>query len=227
MPPVGFQFLFAGSAHPDAPRRAASAAFAAEAGHLRAASGQPRQQIIQLRQFHLQLAFTAARVTRENIENELRAIDHAALGDFFDVALLHRGKIAVENDQRRVVGVRRRAHLFEFASANQRGGIRGVAHLKNRAGHFAAGAFRQFHEFGQRFPALLPRGHAGKARRALPADAHQEHAFRIRNRMLCFHARGGAKGSAMQPVQSIRRSSSAFAIQLIIRPIRGRGVNPL
>ena len=66
---VGFEFLFA---------RAAGADAAAEARKLFAASGEPRQQVIQLREFDLQLAFAGARVAGKNIEDELRAVNDAA-----------------------------------------------------------------------------------------------------------------------------------------------------
>src|SRR6266568_1541242 len=52
-------------------------------------SGQPWQHVIQLRQFNLQLALTAARMPGENVQNELRPIDHSAFCGFFDVSLLH------------------------------------------------------------------------------------------------------------------------------------------
>src|SRR5580704_2710100 len=61
-PPVGFEFLFARSACADS---------AAEPRKLFAASREPRQQIIQLRQLHLQLTFARPRVARKNIEDEL------------------------------------------------------------------------------------------------------------------------------------------------------------
>src|SRR5260370_5384230 len=48
----------------------------------------------------LQLAFAAPRVARENIENELRAVDHAAFRRFFNVALLHRREIAETTERR-------------------------------------------------------------------------------------------------------------------------------
>ena len=38
-------------------------------------AGEARQHIFQLRQFHLQTPFGGARAARENIENQLRAVD--------------------------------------------------------------------------------------------------------------------------------------------------------
>ena len=87
--PVGFQLRFARSAGADA---------AAQLRHFHAASRQPRQHVFQLRQFHLQLAFTSARVPRKNIENQLRPIDDAGVDDALDIALLRRREIVIEEN---------------------------------------------------------------------------------------------------------------------------------
>ncbi len=82
LPAVGFQLSFT---------RAAGADAAAELRHLDATPGQARQHVFQLRQLDLQLAFAGAGVPGKNIEDELRAVDHAALDDLFNVALLRSG----------------------------------------------------------------------------------------------------------------------------------------
>ncbi len=89
------EFLFTRSADADAPRattrptRAPAAAFPSEARHRSAFAGQPGKHVVELREFDLQLSFAAARMTRKNIQDQLRAVDHAALCGLFDVALLH------------------------------------------------------------------------------------------------------------------------------------------
>src|SRR5262249_24286517 len=134
-PAVRLQFLFARATNTDAPRPSAgsacpsSAALAAKARHRSALSCQPRQHIVSLRQFPLQLAFTAALVPRKDVENQLRPVDHSPLGGLFDVALLHRAEVAVENNQSRLVRRRLRADFFELAAADERRGIGGVAQL--------------------------------------------------------------------------------------------------
>jgi hypothetical protein len=65
----------------------------------------------------LQLAFAAARVTRKNVKNELRAIDDSAVGRFFDIALLNGRQIAIENYERRFVGGGFRANFVQLAVA--------------------------------------------------------------------------------------------------------------
>src|SRR5580704_597210 len=71
---VGFEFLFARAARPDA---------AAQPRKLFTTSGEPRQQIIQLREFHLELALARPRMARNNIEDELRAVDHTRADSLF------------------------------------------------------------------------------------------------------------------------------------------------
>src|SRR5262245_9017966 len=75
---VGFELGFAGTAGADS---------AAEARHLDAASGEPRQAVIQLREFDLQAAFASAGTRREDVENELCAVDDLGIQRFLEVAL--------------------------------------------------------------------------------------------------------------------------------------------
>ena len=78
---VGFKLGFA---------RSAGANAAAELRHLRTPAGKPRQHVLKLRQFNLELAFTSARVAGKDIENQLGAIDHAAVEFALQVAQLGR-----------------------------------------------------------------------------------------------------------------------------------------
>src|SRR5262249_19480528 len=153
--PVRLEFLFARAPYPDAtrstayPANSASAALTAETGHRRTLSGQPRQQIIELRQFHLQLSFPAARMPRENVENELRPIDDAACGGRFDIALLHGREITVEDDQRSTVRRGLRSNLIEFAAPDECRRIGLLANLEHCARDFRACASRQFDQLGE------------------------------------------------------------------------------
>src|SRR5437763_560727 len=76
---VGFELSFAWATGPDA---------AAELRHFRAAPGEARQHVFELRQFHLQLAFAGAGMGGENVEDQLGSVDHAHINNFFDIALL-------------------------------------------------------------------------------------------------------------------------------------------
>src|ERR1700676_1264431 len=85
-PAVGLEFLFAGASRADT---------AAQTREFFASAGQPGKQIIQLREFHLKLAFTGARMARENVEDQLRAINHAAAHAFFKIAKLPGSQIVI------------------------------------------------------------------------------------------------------------------------------------
>ena len=133
LPAVGFKLRFTGTAGANA---------AAELRHLHAAPGQPRQQILQLRQLHLQLAFSRARVPRKNVENQLRAVDHPPVNYFFNIALLRSAEIVIEKKKVGIHGRGRARNFFELAGADQRGRIGTVAPLQNLADNFGARAAR-------------------------------------------------------------------------------------
>src|SRR5208282_545732 len=82
-PAVGFELGFAlAAAHADA------------AGLPRQMSPeprQPRQQMLELRQFDLQLAFARPGALGEDVEDERRAVENFALEDFFEIAALRGG----------------------------------------------------------------------------------------------------------------------------------------
>ena len=141
-PPIGFKLGFTGTARADA---------AAELRHLHAAPGQTRQHVLQLRQFHLQLAFPRARVPRKNVEDQLRAVDHPPLDDFFDIALLRSSQIVIEEKQVGIHGRGRARNFLQLACADQSRGIGPVATLQNFTDNFRARASRQCAQFSQRF----------------------------------------------------------------------------
>src|ERR1700720_2606110 len=68
------------------------------------------------RDIDLQLSFAAARVSRKNIQNQLRAVDNAALGGGLNIPLLHRREIAIKDNQRRLVRGGFRANLVQLAA---------------------------------------------------------------------------------------------------------------
>ena len=59
---------------------------------------QPRQQVLQLRELDLQLAFARPRAPREDVEDQLRAIDDLAVERLLEVAQLRRRQLVVEDD---------------------------------------------------------------------------------------------------------------------------------
>jgi hypothetical protein len=103
--------------------------------------------VLQLRELDLQLAFVRARTLREDIENETGTIDDAALGEFFEIAFLHRTQRAIDQDQ---IGIERFAlqrQLFGLAGADEIARIRFVDARGQRADDARARRTRQLAEF--------------------------------------------------------------------------------
>ena len=84
---------------------------------------QARQQMLQLRQFHLQFAFARPGALRENIQDQRRAVQHLAAEDLFQIPALRRGK----SSSNTTVSTRWPAEsgeLLRFAAADERAGYR-------------------------------------------------------------------------------------------------------
>ena len=138
---IGFELGFA---------RAPGADTAAQLRHLDSAPAQPGQHVLQLRQLHLQLAFPGARMFRENVEDQLSAVDHAGVDQFLDVALLRSREVVIEQQQiggDRSGGAR---DLFQLAASDQGGRIGTVAMLQKLSDDLGAGTDRQRAQLGQR-----------------------------------------------------------------------------
>ena len=123
----------------------------------------------------------------ENIEDELGAVDHAALGNFFHVAELDGCEIVVHDHQRNVAHLRLGAYLFELAAADQGGRIERVADLKDGAGNGSPRALSQLFEFRQGIPAIERRLILLRSRTLPDADAHEQDALPIIDRLGGFH----------------------------------------
>src|SRR5208282_4359469 len=120
-----FKLLLARSARPNS---------AAEARKLFSASGQTREQVVQLREFHLELAFPRAGVASEDVEDQLSAVDDAAADSLFHVAKLHGSEVVVDDHERHVARFGFDANLVNLAATDEGGGIKGVAYLEQRPG---------------------------------------------------------------------------------------------
>ena len=104
---------------------------------------QARLQVHQLGQFHLQAAFPRAGPAREDIEDQLGAIQHPYLQGVFEVALLGGREIVVEHHQIGANGTGQRSQFTDLALAQQRGGLRRLARLADAVQHERARARRQ------------------------------------------------------------------------------------
>jgi hypothetical protein len=103
--------------------------------------------VLQLRELDLQLAFVRASALREDVENQSGAVDDAALGELFEVALLHRAQAPVDQDQ---VGIERLAlelELLGLAGADEIARIGLVDASGQRADDAGARRTRKLSEF--------------------------------------------------------------------------------
>ena len=160
----------------------------AQPRHGRSVSGQARQQVVQLREFHLQLAFPGARAAREDIEDQLRAVEHLHVQRLFQIALLRGRQLAIENHHVGFVQVDQRLQLFHFAGADLRGRI----------------DLRAAIESGSRPRALPP---SRRATPVPPANPRRRIA-RIRRPTTCAAPRGPS-GSGRPGSQLLRRLTKA------------------
>ena len=159
---IDLQLRLAGSATPDS---------TGEARERVVPSDQPRQQVLELRQFHLQLAVGALRSLREDVEDELCPIENAQRGGLADVARLRGSQIPIEHEQ--VGSERHRAHqdLLQLAFADQRAGIDLAARLQDHVEHLHVRGARQLLELLQRSLRRRPIAGMDADENGAPGDA--------------------------------------------------------
>ena len=86
---IDFELGFTGTASTDT---------ASEAGHHDALAGEAGHEVIELREFYLQLAFAGTGTGCEEIEDELGAIENFEIEFAFEIALLRWGQFAIEEN---------------------------------------------------------------------------------------------------------------------------------
>ncbi len=138
---VDFQLRFTRTPHADA---------AALPRQVRPHAGQPRQQILQLRQLDLQLAVLRLRALRKNIENQLRPIQNLPLENLLQIAALRGTQLIVENHRADVLLLAKLRQFARLARPDVIGRRRRGPPLDRRIHHLAAGALHQFAQFLQR-----------------------------------------------------------------------------
>ena len=130
---------------------------AALALKMRPATNQPRGHVLQLRQLHLQLALVALCTLRKDVEDQPRAIDHAAAQQLFQVAFLDRRQLMVDQHQ---IGIQRRTQvtrLLGLATTYQQRRI-GLADARaQRVQHLGTRRPRQLHELGKNLRIIVTR----------------------------------------------------------------------
>ena len=119
--------------------------------------------MLQLSQFHLQLAFEGAGPLSEDIENEGNAIQHPATQSGFQIAFLARRQWMIEDHQFGVVAGDLFGQLLEFTATDEVTGIRRAPAAGNSDYRLSAGGN---HEIGEFLEIVA-------APRALKCDMHQ------------------------------------------------------
>ena len=146
---IGFELGFAGTASADA---------AAELRHGFAAARKAREHVFELRELNLELTFARACVTGKNVEDKLSAIEDAARKSGFKVAQLRGREVVIEEDEVGVGGGGDGCDLFNFAGANEGGGIGARAALNDFGDNLAASTEDEFAKLGERFLSIKTRG---------------------------------------------------------------------
>jgi hypothetical protein len=139
-PAIDFEFGFTGTARPDA---------AAEPREVGADADEIRLPVAQLREFHLQFAFAAARVPGEDVEDQHRAVDDRQRHDLFQILSLPGAQVVEHEQQIRACVFGDIGNLSRFAAADQRCGIDALASLHDALHDIRAGRVRQRFELGQ------------------------------------------------------------------------------
>ena len=142
MAAVGLKLRFARAARADR-RRAAGGRLPHE---VRPHTGQARQKVLVLRQFHLQLALARLGALGENVEDQARAVEHAHAEFLLQHAHLRRGELIVKHREVAVVGDDEFAQLRHLALAEEGARVRRGLVLQQRHDGLAAGCL---HERGQ------------------------------------------------------------------------------
>ena len=112
--PVGLQLFLAGPAQADTTLLPLE---------MRPAPDQPRRQMLELRELHLQLAFESAGPLGEDVQNERDAIEHAAFELGLQVALLGRRERVIEDHDFGVVVDDPLANFVQLAAADEEASI--------------------------------------------------------------------------------------------------------
>ncbi len=152
---------------------------------------EPRQQIFQLRHFHLDFSFATLRPSGEDIEDQLGAIDHAQFRGVGERAHLRRIEVLIEDQQVNPALQCPQHDLPEFAFADQVLGVDLPLPLDDGIRRRDPAGARQFDQFRHRFPGGLPigRGDADQNRPVLRACRRDSQAIPLQFILERLHQR--------------------------------------
>jgi hypothetical protein len=114
-----------------------------------AAAGEAGEHVFELGELDLELTLARASVAGKDVEDELRAIENAARESGLKVAQLRGREVVIEENEIGVGGGGYGCDLFNFAGANEGGGIGSRAALKDFGNNLTASAQDQFAKFGE------------------------------------------------------------------------------
>ena len=135
---VGFELGFTVTPHADAARLP---------GQVTPEARQPREEMLKLREFNLELAFAGAGALGEDVENERGAVEHLAFEDFLEIAALSGGKFIVENDGIDFFAAAVGGEFVRLAAADEGAGDGRVEFLRAIPDDLSAGAGGQLLQF--------------------------------------------------------------------------------
>ena len=159
--PVGLELRLA---------RAPGADAAAEARELGAVARQAREQVLQLGELDLRLPFPRPRALREDVEDELRAIDHPQVQRLFEMPQLGGRQLVVADHQVDALLVAGRREFEQLAASEEGGRVRLRPLLDHPERRAAARGAHEAAEFLERLLGLVPAPLAGR-------EADQRDAF--------------------------------------------------
>lgn len=136
---VGLELRFTRSAQPDA-----AAALALEVGP---APHETCRDVLQLCEFHLQLALVTAGALRKDVENESVAVEYAPARQLLEIALLARRQRVVNEDHLGCVRECARADFLGLAAADEIARIRPFAPPRDCRHGLRARGERELREF--------------------------------------------------------------------------------
>ena len=131
--------------------RSAAARAAAGAGGLAVKvaphPGKAGEGILHPGKLDLEAGFAGVGAFRKNIENDLLAVDHTEVGEFFPLALLGRGETVIDDDHIALMGAGQLDHLVRLASAAEEFPMLLAAAAKHHLDHLDTEGFDEFRQF--------------------------------------------------------------------------------
>src|SRR5215207_5222608 len=172
--PIGLQLRLTGtaSADPDTTARTTTGL----AGQVATPAPQALAQVLQLRQLDLGLAFRTLRVSREDVEDQRRAVNHLDLYPVLEVTQLCGRQLSVADHGVRACGDDHFPQLIHLAPPDVGGRVWARAPLYQSVEHLGAGRLGQQLQFGQRVLRI------GLAAGGPHADQH--HTFQLESAVL-------------------------------------------